>query len=172
MTVYWHRRPRRRPARRIWAPKRYERPLGTRAIGVTDAFAPGTALPGGIVAVQTPRAAEVAYWLPAQKAFVVGDILLGAGAKPHATGAPLRLCPERWLGVGTHEDLRRMLRPLLDLPVEHVLVFRTAIRSSAAAAPPSRRCSAEARESTDPRSQCWSGVQVRTRGLPDSRECA
>jgi hypothetical protein len=34
----------------------------------------------------------------------------------------LRLCPERWLGKGTHEQLRRTLRPLLDLPVESVLV--------------------------------------------------
>ncbi|MDQ2967424.1 MAG: hypothetical protein M3R37_03790, partial [Actinomycetota bacterium] len=49
-------------------------------------------------------------------------VLLGAGAKPRPTSDPLRLCPERWLGKGTHEELRRTLRPLLDLPVESVLV--------------------------------------------------
>ena len=123
LTVYWHGRSSATAgAPRIWAPKRSERPLGTRSIEVTDAFSAGAALPGGILALQTPRAAEVVYWLPAQRALVVGDILLGAGAKPNATGSPLRLCSERWLGVGTHEDLRQMLRPLLGLPVEHVLV--------------------------------------------------
>jgi hypothetical protein len=35
----------------------------------------------------------------------------------------LRLCPERWLGGGaTHADLRESLAPLLELPVERVLV--------------------------------------------------
>jgi glyoxylase-like metal-dependent hydrolase (beta-lactamase superfamily II) len=38
-----------------------------------------------------------------------------------ATSDPLRLCPERWLGKSTHDDLRQSLRPLLDLPAE--LVF-------------------------------------------------
>ena len=71
---------------------------------------------------QTPRASEVVYWLPEQHAVVVGDVLLGAGAKPRATDDPLRLCPERWLGKGTHAELRESLRPLLDLPVERVLV--------------------------------------------------
>src|SRR2546430_13447017 len=43
------------------------------------------------------------YWMPRQRALAVGDVLLGAGAKPHATDDPLRLCPERWLGGGaTH----------------------------------------------------------------------
>jgi hypothetical protein len=60
--------------------------------------------------------------LPAQKAVVVGDVLLGAGAKPKATTDPLRLCPESWLGAASHEDLRKSLRPLLDLPVQRVLV--------------------------------------------------
>jgi glyoxylase-like metal-dependent hydrolase (beta-lactamase superfamily II) len=79
-------------------------------------------LPGGIRAFPTARAAEAVYWLPEQRAVVVGDVLLGAGAKPGATDDPLRLCPEGWLGKRTHADLRASLRPLLDLPVEHVLV--------------------------------------------------
>jgi hypothetical protein len=53
---------------------------------------------------------------------VVGDVLRGAGARPHATSDVLRLCPERWLGSGTHDDVRAMLTPLLELPVEQVLV--------------------------------------------------
>jgi hypothetical protein len=49
-------------------------------------------------------------------------VLLGAGAKPRATDEPLRLCPEGWLGKATHRDLRASLAPLLELPVERVLV--------------------------------------------------
>lgn len=64
----------------------------------------------------------LAYWLPEQRALVVGDVLLGAGAKSRATEDPLRLCPERWLGKATHDDLRTSLRPLLELPIERVLV--------------------------------------------------
>jgi glyoxylase-like metal-dependent hydrolase (beta-lactamase superfamily II) len=65
---------------------------------------------------------EVVFWLPEQRAVAVGDVLLGAGAKPRATSEPLRLCPERWLGKASHAELRESLRPLLDLPVEQVLV--------------------------------------------------
>ena len=60
--------------------------------------------------------------MPSERAVVVGDVLLGAGAKPRPTDEPLRLCPERWLGAKTHDDLRASLRPLLELPVERVLV--------------------------------------------------
>ncbi len=123
ITVYWHGRSTGTlGAKRVWAPARSERPLKSRGIEVTDPFRAGDALPGGIRAFQTARAAEVVYWLPDQRAVVVGDVLLGVGAKPRPTSDPLRLCPERWLGKGTHDDLRRTLRPLLDLPVERVLV--------------------------------------------------
>jgi glyoxylase-like metal-dependent hydrolase (beta-lactamase superfamily II) len=123
VTVYWHGRSTKVvEAKRVWAPSRSARPLRNRGIEVTDAFRAGDELPGGIKAFQTPRAAEVVYWLPEQQALVVGDVLLGAGAKPRATDDSLRLCPEGWLGKATHEDLRKMLRPLLDLPVERVLV--------------------------------------------------
>ena len=123
LTVYWHGRAAGGlGAARVWAPRRSAGPLRTREISVTDPFRAGDALPGGIQAFQTPRVSEVAYWLPEHRALVVGDVLLGAGAKPNATADVLRLCPERWLGAGTHDDLRAMLRPLLDLPLERILV--------------------------------------------------
>ncbi len=78
--------------------------------------------PVGSSRSRPPAPAEAVYWLPEQRALVVGDVLLGAGAKPRATDDPLRLCPERWLGKSTHDDVRRALAPLLELPVEHVLV--------------------------------------------------
>jgi glyoxylase-like metal-dependent hydrolase (beta-lactamase superfamily II) len=123
VTVYWHGRASAvAGAQRVWAPSRSAGPLRNREIPVSDAFREGDDLPGGIQAIQTPRAAEVVYWLPDQRALVVGDVLLGAGAKPNATTERLRLCPERWLGVATHDDLREALAPLLDLQIESVLV--------------------------------------------------
>lgn len=123
VTVYWHGRTTREVgAQHIWASTRSAQPLRNRKIDVTDTFRAGDDLPGGIQAFQTSRAAEVVYWLPEQRALAIGDVLLGAGAKPRATEEPLRLCPARWLGKQTHSDLRAALRPLLDLPVERVLV--------------------------------------------------
>ncbi|HWH06190.1 MAG TPA: hypothetical protein VNT23_07125 [Gaiellaceae bacterium] len=108
-------------APRVWAAKYSTRSLANRGVTVTDQVADG-GLPGGIGAIQTARRAEVAYWLPEQRSVVVGDVLLGAGAKPRPTGEPLRLCPERWLGGPSHDELRASLAPLLELPVERVLV--------------------------------------------------
>jgi len=123
VTVFWHGRTTgdlRAP--HVWAPKRAVRRLHNRRVEVTDAFETGDDLPGGIEAFETARESEVVYWLPEHKAVVVGDVLLGAGAKPHATSEPLRLCPERWLGKAKHKDLRKSLRPLLDLPLERLLL--------------------------------------------------
>jgi glyoxylase-like metal-dependent hydrolase (beta-lactamase superfamily II) len=106
----------------VWAAKRGVRRLKNRGVEVTDPFEGDVDLPGGVRAFETARDGEVVYWLPDQKAVAVGDVLLGAGAKPHATDEPLRLCPERWLEGATHDDLRTSLAPLLDLPVTRVLV--------------------------------------------------
>lgn len=122
LTVFWHGRNTSDVAgARVWASKRGARRLDNRGVKVTEAVEDGE-LPGGIRAVATARDSEVVYWLPQQKAVVVGDVLLGAGAKPKATDDPLRLCPERWLDGKSHDDLRESLRPLLDFPVQRVLV--------------------------------------------------
>jgi glyoxylase-like metal-dependent hydrolase (beta-lactamase superfamily II) len=122
LTVFWHGRstPELSGAE-IWASKRGIRRLGNRGVQVSETIEDGT-LPGGIRAIPTARDSEVVYWLPQQHAVVVGDVLLGAGAKPRATDDPLRLCPERWLDGSSHEQLRDSLRPLLELPVQRVLV--------------------------------------------------
>ena len=136
VTVYWHGRTTKGvDAKRVWASTRSAQPLRNRGIGVTDAFRAGDDLPGGIEAFQTARAAEVAFWLPDQRALVVGDMLLGAGAKPRPTDDPLRLCPAGWLGKQTHDDLRASLQPVLELPVECVLVShgKPILRDGAAA---------------------------------------
>ena len=121
ITVHWHVRSTREvaeqwPATRVWAPERAGKPLRGHATA-TDVYRAGDALPGGIQALPTAREAEVVLWLPEHRALAVGDVLLGA------KGGGLRLCPRSWLQVGvTHEDLADSLRPLLDLPVELVLV--------------------------------------------------
>lgn len=119
VTVFFHARD---AGGRVWAPRRLVRRLANRGVTVTDPFEPGDELPGGIRCFGTARDGEVVYWLPAERALVVGDVLLGAGAKPRPTAEPLRLCPQGWLGSKTRDDLRSSLRPLLELPVEQVLV--------------------------------------------------
>jgi glyoxylase-like metal-dependent hydrolase (beta-lactamase superfamily II) len=122
LTVFWHYRSvAAMGAPRVWSPSRSKKPLENRGVRVTDVV--GDGLPGGILAFPTARPSEVVYWVPGHHSVVVGDVLLGAGAKPRATDEPLRLCPERWLGTkATHADLRASLAPLLELPVERVLV--------------------------------------------------
>lgn len=79
-----------------------------------------TTLPEGVETVQIKGAGETMVWLPEPRALVPGDRLLGAD------GGRLRLCPDSWLrylpsGMRT-AGLRDALRPLLELPVEMVLV--------------------------------------------------
>jgi glyoxylase-like metal-dependent hydrolase (beta-lactamase superfamily II) len=114
LTVYWHGRSTQdlRPAR-VWAPARSATPLRRRGVGVTDQVRPGDPLPGGLEALASGRAAELVYWLPQFRALVAGDVLLGR---------PLRICPAGWVGKGGQEAVRGALRPLLDFPVERVLV--------------------------------------------------
>jgi len=120
LTIFWHVRSTKAP--HVWAHARGARRLASRGVELTDPVGPDNPLPGGIRAFETARPGEVVYWLPRQRALAVGDVLLGAGAKPHATDDPLRFCPERWLGKATYDDLRESLAPLLELPVARVLV--------------------------------------------------
>ena len=131
VTVFWHTRATsamvERYGARVWAPARGKGAIARRAGVVTDTFRAGDPLPGGIEALATARAAEVVYWIPQHRALVPGDVLLGEGAKGGGTRSAgkhgLRLCPESWLPEGKgHAELASSLRPVLDLPVERVLV--------------------------------------------------
>ena len=83
----------------------------------TDPFTTGAVLPGGIEPHPVERGDEVLYWLPAHRALAVGDSLLGTA------GGGMRLCPPSWLRDPAHyEPFRASLRPLLELPVELVLL--------------------------------------------------
>ena len=102
---------------RVWAPTRAGAAVARRAGTVTDRFRPGDALPGGIQAYGTSRTTEVVYWIPEHAAVVPGDVLLGDG------NGGIRVCPQSWLPQSvSRRELARSLEPLLELPVERVLL--------------------------------------------------
>ncbi len=87
---------------------------------VLSRYPAAPALPPDVVTIRIEGAGETVVWLPGPRALVPGDRILGDGA------GGLRLCPESWLrylpsGM-TRAQLREELRPLLDLPIELVLV--------------------------------------------------
>ena len=121
VTVFWHVRSAGEIVRRydgtLHVPSRARAANEKRAGVAASVFRPGDALPGGIEALATGRATEVAYWIPEHRALVPGDVLLGAD------GGGLRHCPTAWLPASvTHDKLRAALQPLQELPVERVLV--------------------------------------------------
>lgn len=70
--------------------------------------------PGEVERVRTYYDDEAAYWIPRHGALVVGDAFVAEDG--------FRLQDE-WLPPGTTaEQMRAGLRPLLELPVQHVLV--------------------------------------------------
>jgi hypothetical protein len=83
-----------------------------------DAAAPAfdDPMPEGVRALVFRPAAETFFWLEGPRTLVVGDRIIG---RP---GGGLRLCPDSWMaGRLTQADLRDLLAPVLDLPVERVL---------------------------------------------------
>ena len=121
LTVFWHTRHTRemveRYRARVWAPARGRAAIERRAGTVTDAFRPDDELPGGIRPLRTARAAEVVFWLSEHQALVPGDVLVGDGE------GGIRMCPASWLPEKVdHAKLAESLRPLLELPVERVLL--------------------------------------------------
>lgn len=83
-------------------------------------YGASTDVPAGVEAIAFPEAGETMVWLPEPGALVPGDRILGDDR------GGLRLCPESWLSYlpsgMTRAQLREELRPLLDLPIELVLV--------------------------------------------------
>jgi hypothetical protein len=77
-------------------------------------------LPRDVETVVVQNAGETMVWLPKPQALIPGDRLLGDER------GGVRLCPDSWLRYlpsGMQQaELRESLRPLLDLPVELVLV--------------------------------------------------
>jgi hypothetical protein len=103
-TLKWHRRDRDRLVERYDAS--------------TSRAAP--ALPRGVEAITIRGAGEAMFWISEHRALVPGDRLLGDGS------GGLRLCPESWMRYLSPplstQGLRGLLEPLLELPIEAVLV--------------------------------------------------
>lgn len=100
-TIHWHRRDREELAARY-------RDRSPRA---------WNEIPAGVEPRPLRGAGETLYWLPAPAALVAGDRLVDGADR-------LGLSPESWL-AGVRVDragLAELLRPLLELPIERVLV--------------------------------------------------
>jgi hypothetical protein len=101
-TIHWHHRDREELAERY-------RANGSRA---------WNAVPAGVEPQPLRGAGETMFWLPAAATLVAGDRLIG---DPQGT---LSVCPESWLSQVQVDraGLARLMRPLLELPIERVLV--------------------------------------------------
>ena len=86
------------------------------AAELAERYGAGDSPPAGVEAFVVPAIEETLWWLPEHAALVAGDVLLGA---PDG----IRMCPDSWLaGQASPASIRDALRPLLDLPVERILV--------------------------------------------------
>ena len=101
-TIHWHRRDRETLAARY--PRRDGRAWNT--------------LPAGVEQRPLRGAGETVFWLAEPAALVFGDRLIGA------PDGGVQLCPESWLRDVRVDraGLAHQMRPLLELPVEMLLV--------------------------------------------------
>jgi glyoxylase-like metal-dependent hydrolase (beta-lactamase superfamily II) len=122
LTIFWHARSAREILRRyedatVWAHEPAAELVSERT-PITETFSVGDVLPGGATPIDAHRAHEVLFWLPSHRALAAGDVLLGRD------GGGARLCPASWLGEGIErEELKRALAPLLELPLERLLLM-------------------------------------------------
>jgi hypothetical protein len=86
------------------------------AAELTERYQAGDAPPDGIEPFLVADLEETLWWLPEHRTLVVGDVLLGG-----ADGIAVRT--DSWLeGLASPAAVHAALRPLLDLPLERVLV--------------------------------------------------
>jgi glyoxylase-like metal-dependent hydrolase (beta-lactamase superfamily II) len=134
-TVYWHERDVAEAAKRYEA-QIYAKPHPDKQLPIDCPVADREQIVDGLHVFETPRADEIAVWLPRQSALLFGDVML------RRDGGELRVCPESWLSSsGDYDRLREILAELAELPCRHVLVShgplmlgdgRTALRSALA----------------------------------------
>jgi glyoxylase-like metal-dependent hydrolase (beta-lactamase superfamily II) len=121
LTVFYHVRTAptilaRYPGAALWAPAAAEAQARER-VAVAHLYGDGDALPGGMVGRTPEHRAEAVLWIPSHNALAAGDLLLGT-----ADGG-VRVVPDSWLRPGvTPAMIRDELRPLLELPVELLLL--------------------------------------------------
>ena len=121
LTVFWHARSTqtildRYEGSRAFMPAAWPDEARER-VPSAELYELGATLPAGIEAKGTEHRGEALLWLPSHNALAAGDILLGT------SGGGVRVCPDSWLRPGvTGAMLREGLRPLLELPVELLLL--------------------------------------------------
>lgn len=86
------------------------------AAELVERYAATDEAPAGVEPFVVPEVDETLWWLPEHAALVAGDVLVSGPAG-------LRVCPASWLDErSSPTSVRDALCPLLDLPVERVLV--------------------------------------------------
>jgi glyoxylase-like metal-dependent hydrolase (beta-lactamase superfamily II) len=118
LTIFWHQRSTQEVVDRygasVWA---HPQPAHRMHVAITNEFAFGASLPGDVTALTANRGGESIFWIAPHRALVPGDVLLGT------PDGGVRVCPDSWLAEDFRgEAFRRSLRPLLDLPVERLLL--------------------------------------------------
>jgi glyoxylase-like metal-dependent hydrolase (beta-lactamase superfamily II) len=116
LTVHWHKRSSRELVEELGAIVFTPEASLERTEVSAKPYRLGDELPGGVVAQNAYYPEEMIFWIPRHRAIVAGDVLLGGERG-------LRVQPDSWLPEGvTPEALREALRPLLELPIELVLL--------------------------------------------------
>ena len=120
ISLHWHARSadeilERYEGASVWA---HEPAAGdvAKRVAITQTFADGDQLPGGIEALAMGFLNEAAFWLPGHRALVLGDSLLGYEGRTE-------LCPRSWLGKNdTWEELEASVRRALERDPERLLL--------------------------------------------------
>jgi glyoxylase-like metal-dependent hydrolase (beta-lactamase superfamily II) len=85
-------------------------------VPVTNTFADGDVLAGGVEAIAMHHMDEAAFWLPGHRALLVGDSVLGYGDRAE-------LCPPSWLREGESvNELEASVRRALEHDPELLLL--------------------------------------------------
>lgn len=120
ITVFWHARSSREIFDRyegstIWAHEPSLDEVSKRA-PVTNAFAAGDELPGGVEPLAMHHMDEASFWIPSHRELVVGDSVLGYEGRAE-------LCPVAWLRDGESQDgLEASVRLALERDPEWLLL--------------------------------------------------
>jgi glyoxylase-like metal-dependent hydrolase (beta-lactamase superfamily II) len=115
LTCHWHLRSSAELVERldavVHAPSTETRELEVPTVPYTA----GDDLPGDVEPQDAGYSDECMLWIRGHRALVTGDVFLGGERG-------FRVQPDSWLAEGlTHDSLRELLRPLLELPLELLL---------------------------------------------------
>lgn len=120
ISIYWHARSAgeilaRYAGASVWAHEPAAEDVAKR-VAVSQTFTDGDALPGGVEALAMGFMNEAAFWVPAHRALVLGDAVLGYDGRAE-------LCPPSWLETGdTVEELEASVRRALEREPERLLL--------------------------------------------------